>query len=226
MDEIPWTDGAIFEEAHAGALLADGTAGGGQPEPQAEAAGAATVDLLQLTPDQAVVDLREYLEAHRLLKLETVLLAHGVCDIPTLAALTEDDLREMGINKGPRVKVVRTVWEWKERADGFALSAASRVDTSGTSPSPRQVHVAEPIQGAALRVEADNLATSLFEEALQIAGLPSEPAPSRSEHRPEQQVYSDADIGRMLQIGFDVQTSTQALVACGGSLRQAVQSLI
>jgi hypothetical protein len=80
---------------------------GNQNEPSI----AAEVDTLTAALDTGV--LRAFLASQGLEKFESVLADNEVRNLETLCMLQEEDLSELGMLKGPRVKMLRTMKAWQ-----------------------------------------------------------------------------------------------------------------
>jgi hypothetical protein len=80
---------------------------GNQNEPSL----AAEVDTLTAALDSGV--LRAFLASQGLEKFESVLADNEVRNLETLCMLQEEDLSELGMLKGPRVKMLRTMKAWQ-----------------------------------------------------------------------------------------------------------------
>lgn len=80
---------------------------GNQHEPSL----AAEVDTLTAALDSGV--LRAFLASQGLEKFESVLADNEVRNLETLCMLQEEDLSELGMLKGPRVKMLRTMKAWQ-----------------------------------------------------------------------------------------------------------------
>jgi hypothetical protein len=80
---------------------------GNQNEPSL----AAEVDTLTAALDSGV--LRAFLASQGLEKFESVLADHEVRNLETLCMLQEEDLSELGMLKGPRVKMLRSMRAWQ-----------------------------------------------------------------------------------------------------------------
>ena len=72
---------------------------------------AAEVDTLTAALDAGV--LRAFLASQGLEKFESVLADNEVRNLETLCMLQEEDLSELGMLKGPRVKMLRTMKAWQ-----------------------------------------------------------------------------------------------------------------
>jgi hypothetical protein len=265
MDEIPLPQGPDFDAAYAEAtaVISSPRASSQHAEDPGEGHGHdddgddAVNDDDKRTPGLSP-SLREYLEAHHLLKLEQVLLSHGVDDMARLASLPEPDLRAMGIAKGPRVKLVRTIGDWQQqqqhgqqhqhqslpsdlpsRAQVAADIRTEHVENGqGQHGQPREETSGRPV------TTTTDLAAVLFDQACEIAGLPSEARTEPADPQPAPISHADiassaecsstirtstisssgdADLSRLLSMGFDLDLARAALGACGGSMREAAE---
>jgi hypothetical protein len=199
--------------------------------------------------------LRSFLAAQRQAKLEEVLLAHGITDVPALARLTEEQLKKMGVAKGPRVKLLRTVSEWLPDATapsetGYAAEKSAQqqgVDLAAalfTQAEQLAAGVAAPLTqpshelSAATAMVGDKLQpirttprvqpTTLSVRTAGTYSIAAAPGPCTNhvpqvQTAPAEQAVSDANIGKMVELGFDAELSKQALLVCGGELRSALE---
>jgi hypothetical protein len=176
-------------------------------------------------------------------KLEEQLLAHGITDIQAFARLTEGNLKAMGVAKGPRVKLLRTVGKWLPDATVPSETGPKPYNSSVCYAANSSAQQQGVDLAAALFTQAEELAAGVAAPLTQpsnklntvatvMAGDKSQPMRTATLVQPStlqarmagnEQVVSDADVGKMVELGFHAELSRQALLACGGELRSALE---
>ena len=216
LDEVP-VPKAEFDPVYADAAIH----GSGD----SSASRAASAKMLSSSDAQSgMAQLQAFLAAQRQTKLEELLLSHGIRDLGTLARLTERELKAMGVAKGPRVKILRTVGDWLPDAVlAHATESGSRppgIDLAGALFAQAQELAAGFVVPVKAPPDELNAAATVGDEA-HVASTAARTQLSTSPVH--EQAASDADIGKMMELGFGADLSRQALLRCGGELRSALE---